>query len=434
MGGGLGGSLPGLMKEVVATQRQSLALRNVLAQVRSRPPLKRRSFIVRWSERMPRFRFVLSTLAAVGALAVWWSLQPAPLTFAVDAASGGVGQVGKLGKVGQTLQAPEASPDGRLPLRFSDGSQVTLERGARAQVTALDGRGATLRIDKGRAEVSVRHRRQTHWSLQAGSFEVTVTGTRFSIDWQDQSETLTVVMAEGTVEVTGRHLVNGSPIVVAAGQRFHATAREPRWTLASAGGVDPADPTPAPAATVADAPSTPPPAASPSESPAVPVAQALRGGGSPSTARSWQALARAGRYQEALQVVERTGFARACTRLGAEDLVQLGDAARLARNAGRAEQAYRMARKRFPAADRPAFALGLVAFEQRQDFRGAARWFDLYARKYPNGPLATEAVGREMESWHRAGDAGRARRVARAYLDQAPTGPYAPLARQIAAP
>src|SRR4029079_9912231 len=97
------------------------------------------------------------------------------------------------------VAALEATGDRQLPLRFSDGSNVTLTPGARVHVAALRSRGATLRLDKGRAEVSVRHQNGTRWQLQAGSFEVTVTGTRFSIDWEQRASVLTVVMHEGTV-------------------------------------------------------------------------------------------------------------------------------------------------------------------------------------------------------------------------------------------
>jgi TolA-binding protein len=253
-------------------------------------------------------------------------------------------------------------------------------------------------------------------------------------------------MAEGTVEVSGGHLSGGSPIIVTAGQRFHAAARESRWTLAAASSDLKAETTPAVTPVVSPLGATPttptvsaavPSAGPPALGPPAATLPPARAGSSTSSAaapRSWQALARSGRYQEALSSVEKAGFGKACRRLGAEDLVQLGDAARLARSPARAEEAYRVARKRFPASDRPAFAMGLGAFEQRRDFRAAAKWFDIYVREYPNGPLAREAAGREMESWHRAGDAGRARRAARDYLTQAPTGPYAPLARQIAAP
>ena len=150
--------------------------------------------------------------------------------------------------------------------------------------------------------------------------------------------------------------------------------------------------------------------------------------------RSWQALGSSGHYQEALSVAEKSGFAKACRTLGAAGVVQLGDVARLAQNVPRAEEAYHAARRRFPSADRAAFGLGLIAFDQRRDFRTAARWFETYVREYPRGPLSREAAGRAMESWHRAGDKELAARAARSYLKQAPSGPYAPLARQIAGP
>jgi tetratricopeptide (TPR) repeat protein len=151
--------------------------------------------------------------------------------------------------------------------------------------------------------------------------------------------------------------------------------------------------------------------------------------------RRWQILARRGRYQEALDAVEQDGgFTATSRRLGAEELVQLGDVARLAGSIGRAEQAYKLARRRFPRLDRPVFALGLVAFEQRHDYGAAASWFETYGRRFPAGPLRDEAAGRAMESWQRAGDGARAAAAAGDYLRRAPTGPYAPLARRIASP
>lgn len=445
---GLGGAL----QDVIAAQKEMLAHANILAQLRRRRPV-RRSKARRLAEWLPRPRFALPALAAVGACVVWWGMRPVPLTFAVgDAtavsgardAAGSRATLPPAAQIGARLEAPA---DSRLPLAFSDGSSIALDRGARLRVMGLDPLGATVQLEKGRAEVSVRHQRNTHWRLQAGPFEVAVTGTRFSIDWNDHSDALTVVMSEGTVEVRGQQLAGSAPVIVTAGQRFHATARESRWTLASSSEPELApllDHASGNAPRVAvtglgqgdvndgdDAATTS--GAAPAEAPVIPSAGA-RGSLSSPGPRSWQALARSGRYQEALQTAERGGFDRACRRLAADDLVQLGDVARLARNPARAEQAYRFARHRFPGSDRPAFALGLVAFEQRRNYRVAGKWFDTYVRHYPKGPLALEALGREMESWNRAGDTGRARRAARAYLTQAPTGPYAPLAQQIASP
>jgi hypothetical protein len=372
---------------------------------------------------------------------MWWATRPAPLSFAVGDFAAGQEHAGSAG------QRVEAPTDHGLPLRFSDGSLVTLDRGARVQVLALDRDGASLQIDSGRAEVNVHHRAHTRWLLRAGSFEVKVTGTRFSIDWQDKAQALTVMMTEGTVEVRGHHLPGGSPIIVTKGQRFRASAREPHWTLDSPEavsaprvvamadaerGVAPDGERGPPS--LAAAPTTP---AAPGEAPAgapLPPATSFSPRAGALGARSWQTLAAAGHYQEALAVAERMGFSRSCRRLGADAVVELGDVARLAQDVPRAEEAYRAARRRFPRTDRPAFAMGLIAFDQRKDFRRAARWFDTYLRDYPRGPLAREAAGRAMDAWNRAGDRTLASRAARDYLKRAPEGPYAPLARQIAAP
>ena len=428
--------LGGLLGEVAAFQRETLARRSVIAQGSGQWPAVPRSFRARFGF-VPRMRYVLPALAMVGALVLWWGLRPTPLSFAVgDLVPGGGENVGP-GHAGERLEAPR---DRGLPLRFSDGSLVALDRGARVQVTALEGHGASLQLEKGRAEVSVHHRPHTRWHLRAGSFDVTVTGTRFSIDWEDNAQALTVVMTEGTVEVRGYHLPGGSPIVVTAGQRFHASAREPHWTLAPSALTSSVVPIPAPIATsprgaapgIPSSPSlAPPEEGPPATAPSTPTSSARSGSIAP---RSWQALGSSGHYQEALSVAEKSGFTKACRTLGAAGVVQLGDVARLAQNVARAEEAYHAARRRFPSADRAAFGLGLIAFDQRRDFRTAARWFDTYVREYPRGPLAREAAGRAMESWHRAGDKELAARAAVDYLRQAPSGPYAPLARQIAAP
>ena len=435
-------NLGGLLGDVAAFQRETLARRSVVASVRANQTVSR-SFRARFNF-IPRMRYALPAFAMVGALAVWWGLRPAPLSFAVsysvDSTNSAVAAE-RPGRVGERLEAPR---DHGLPLRFSDGSLVALDRGARVQITSLGSNGASLQLEKGRAEVNVHHRLHTRWHLRAGSFEVTVTGTRFSIDWEDNAQALTLVMTEGTVEVRGYHLPGGSPIIVTAGQRFQASARQPHWTLASSAAPPSTSVVPIRALAVASpsgdvpTPSGAPPslAPPPEDAPPATLAPAPMGSGHSGSAapRSWQVLGASGHYQEALGVAEKSGFTRACRRLGADDVVQLGDVARLAQNVPRAEEAYHAARRRFPSADRPAFGLGLIAFDQRRDFRAAARWFDTYVREFPRGPLAREAAGRAMESWHRAGDKELARRAARDYLKQAPSGPYAPLARQIAAP
>jgi hypothetical protein len=111
----------------------------------------------------------------------------------------------------------------------------------------------------------------------------------------------------------------------------------------------------------------------------------------------------------------------------------LGDSARFARDATRADVAYRRALRRAPASERALFALGLVALDLRGDERGANQWFARYLRGFPNGPLAADASGRLLELAARRDDETAATAEASRYLRLAPDGPYAALARRFAA-
>ena len=149
---------------------------------------------------------------------------------------------------------------------------------------------------------------------------------------------------------------------------------------------------------------------------------------------SWRSLARHAHYREALALAIADDFDAQCDGLRGDDLVLLGDVARLGGDYRRADQAYRAALRRFPELDRPAFALGVMSFEARHDYRDAASWLSRYLRDHPTGPLATEASGRLLEAWDLAGDESRAREAARSYLRDHPTGPHRALARRLAGP
>ncbi len=152
----------------------------------------------------------------------------------------------------------------------------------------------------------------------------------------------------------------------------------------------------------------------------------------------WRGLAARAQYRESLAAavaeLNGGGWTAGCARLGADDLVLLGDVARLAGDLSRADEAYQSARRRFPSADRPTFALGLIAFEGRHDYGAAAGWFEAYLRRYPRGALAREAAGRLLESRLKAGDDAAARAAATTYLRDFPGGPHAELARRTVAP
>jgi hypothetical protein len=370
---------------MAAAQDELLGSASVLAHEKARlrgapVPRARRPFLVP----------LLVTLGAAAACFVVVStMRRGALTFAVGAAA-------LDGEVGAAIIAPEASP---VDLGFSDGSQVALGPSGRARVTTIDAHGATILVERGHADVSVVPRRNGRWRVDAGPFAIHVKGTRFSFDWDPATERLDFHLHKGAVEITAPCLDGGRSLV--AGESLQASCRPPR-----------VEASPAPPAAV---PASEPPRAAPQAREA---------------STSWRQLAGAQDYRGALDAALRRGFDGECRRSSPADLLLLGDVARLAGDPEHAMQAYASARKRRDGADRSAFAIGLIEFDQRHRYRRAAEWFETYVREQPRGPLVEEAEGRSMEAWQRAGEPSKAREAAQSYLVRHPTGPYADLARR----
>jgi len=409
--------------------------------------------------------FTAGATAAVAAGIALWAVLPRPLAFTVGGparSATAAGATAVAGKVGDVVAG--RAGDDPVPLRFSDGSSILVAREAAVRIVATDARGATARLERGNADVSVRHADRTRWRFDAGPFRVLVTGTRFSLGWQPTRAAFEVRMREGSVEVEGPGLPGR--VVVRGGESLLADASAATWRIGPVGLETALDrPAEAPQAsaepasarrpeqerevTPAPGPQPPRPAeanglaraeggtdAGRTTAPAPRARLALRsrtGAGAAAPGPTWRLLAVAGRYRDAVTAAESTGFETWCEQLDADDLLLLADAARLARDVRRAEQAYRAARRRFPGADRPGFALGLVAFELRGDFAEAASRFDRYLAEHPRGALADEAAGRLLESWHRLGRRTEARRAAAAYLARGTAGPYTAIARELAA-
>jgi hypothetical protein len=396
-----------------------------------------------------RWGFTLAGVAACAAAVALVFFRPVPLSYSVSSAA----EASKRGNVGDRLVGPTS---GALALKFSDGSEVTLPPRAQAHVDGLDARGATLAVEDGVIEVSVIHRAHTRWDVRAGRYWIHVTGTKFSAGWDARARALTVTMHEGSVAVTGPGLKQ--PMRVVTGQRLRANmgvdldAEEPVVSLDDANAPEtPAVPSAratdqtiheAPAARVAPEETAPverpAPAAPARDSHAAPSRGARRALAAPQTiARAdsgWRFQATHGQYRDALASAIREGWSEDCDRLGAEDVLKLGDIARLAGDLSRAEEAYKTASRRFPTADRPIFALGLMAFDGRHDYAAAARLFDAYVRQYPRGSFVREATGRLLEARIKTGEVGLARETAAGYLRSYPDGPHAALARRTVGP
>jgi transmembrane sensor len=417
--------LENLMRDVARTVQTDARRRQLLPEIQARLAAldeKRQPAraVWRWS--------MAGAMACCAAGIAFYVMQVQPVSFAVD----GVSSAGTTGAVGQKLAAPEASA---LSLRFSDGSQVTLPPRAQAHVDDVDNQGATVAVDEGTVEVSVVHRAKTRWKVRAGRYQIHVTGTRFAAGWDSREQTLTVTMREGSVIVTGPGLKQGTPLTTGQRLRVNAAASEP------AAAIDDAN-APEPAAAAAEAAE---PAAVEAE-PAVVVTETAapareeRRVGNTRTRRAaptklaqldddWRALDARQQYKEALAAAVSAGWDNYCARLGADDLLRLGDVARFAKDFSHAESAYQAARRRFPSADRPVYVLGRLAFDGRRDYAAAAGWFDVYLKRFPKGAMAMEAAGLLLDSRLKAGDNAGARDAAGSYLERFPHGPHAGKAR-----
>ena len=110
----------------------------------------------------------------------------------------------------------EGSGSARPVLRFSDGSDVSLNQGARVRVRSTDEHGARITLEQGEAHVYVVHAQGTHWTFDAGPFVVAVTGTAFSLSWREDARHLDVRLENGTVSVSGP--ASDAPLALRAGQ------------------------------------------------------------------------------------------------------------------------------------------------------------------------------------------------------------------------
>ncbi len=341
---------------------------------------------------------------------VWfgWIGQSGPLTFELADGSRGRENVWLA-----TLGGAERS------LRFADGSTVLLRAKTRARVTSLSRDGAHVVMERGEAAVAVVPRPNAQWSFAVGPFDLQVTGTRFDVGWLPVDQRFSLRMQEGSVEIRGPGVEGVRPVV--AGERVEIVLSDSDRTAHSSN-LERRDPGPAALSSASGDRS-----AAPTES----QVSSARGKAPTRAMPTWQELSAAGEFRDAMAAAEAAGFDSLAGRLGAADLMTLGNTARYAGNSARAGQAYRALRARHggtPQAAVAAFYLGRITFPSS----GAANFFQAYLREQPGGALSREALGRLLELRHRSGSAGEARRLARQYLAAFPGGPHAPLARKLA--
>src|SRR5688572_2853594 len=153
---------------------------------------------------------LLATSALVGVLALVWLLLPAPaLTYRVDNGSAESDRV--VGGSGTRV-------------RFSDGSELALERGAETRIQSLGAKGGLVRVERGGARVAIAKKAGAAWTIQAGPYSIEVTGTSFDVRWSASEQRFELAMHSGSVIVKGP--LAGAGLPLRAGQRLIGAERE----------------------------------------------------------------------------------------------------------------------------------------------------------------------------------------------------------------
>jgi transmembrane sensor len=144
---------------------------------------------------------------------------------------------------------------------------------------------------------------------------------------------------------------------------------------------------------------------------------------------AWKRLAEAGDFTAAYDELRKT---KATVRDEPAELLLSADVSRLSHHPAEAVAPLQQVLARHasdPRAPLAAFTLGRVLLEELGRPGEAGDAFARARVLAPKGPLADDALAREVEARSRAGDMGKARTLAEEYLRKLPDGPRARLVR-----
>jgi TolA-binding protein len=309
------------------------------------------------------------------------------------------------------LQLPDLTASAEVS--FSDGSRIRIEPTTSARIASVNADGAHLVLERGLLDVDVVHRAGAAWTIEAGPYEVAITGTAFSMSWDNDE--LTVAMIRGSVVVKGPLATSG--VAVIAGEKLSVRGHDHSLSIVDQARVaDPVehDARPARAGSAQAQEPAPRPSAN-------------------GTSQSWSVRVASGDYRSVLREAEEKDLDGTLTNGPLADLAALADAARYLRRDDIARRALVAERSRFPHSSEAHAAAFLLArlLEEEGDILGAATGYDRYLRESPRGSFAQEAMGRELALLRGRGDRTAALPVAQRYLREFPFGPYTQIARDV---
>ncbi len=355
---------------------------------------------------------------------------PASLTFSAGAS-------GNPGAVGTYYTAPDSQS---LPLAFSDGSRVSLDRNAGLRVTETDRARTAVLLETGSADFDIVHHDRRSWDVLAGPYRVHVTGTAFRLSWDASERWLRLTMRNGSVIVTGPGIETG--VTVKDGGQFETRVTTgvtvPSDTAARASeekvlppkvdapaSVEPRDRRAAGPALKADGASQ----LGPSGTTEVPKPETKA---PPAATATPSAREGGGTYDAVVARAESSGISGYLASESATELRLLADAARFTGRLGLCERALHAIRVRFPSTPDAAWAsflLGKLSEDSGKLRQSIGYYQDALGSE---SSLRAEALGRKMMALHHLGEHTQAEALARQYLDRYSDGPYARQARELA--
>jgi len=310
---------------------------------------------------------------------------------------------------------PSAAPE---VLAFGEGSRMTLAPQTSARLVRYSEQSVEVHLDEGHLDADVRKRPGSRWVVRAGSYQVVVVGTAFTVNYDEARDAVNVRVSRGAVRVLGEGLA-GEGVLVQSGDSFSHQAQ----VLSESVEGQPAKQQDA-LAQAQDEPEL-----DPSRAPGVAA--------SPTKADSvhWQRLAESGDFARAMSEIEKVGTESVLRTSSPEDLILLGNAARFGGQPDLAEKAYNTARSRGSggsAAALCAYYLARIALDVRGDSPQAIRWLRTYLSEAGSGSLAPSARARLMDLLMKTGDTAGARVVAQQYVTLHPKGQHIEQARRLA--
>jgi tetratricopeptide (TPR) repeat protein len=325
--------------------------------------------------------------------------------------------------------------------RLADGSTIAPAPGADVEVREVSPERVRVGVTRGRAAFAVARRPERTFEVETSTVRVVVVGTRFSVDVAE--DRTRVAVDEGHVRVSWNDAGVTAVRQLWAGQEgvfpdARPQASDPDLARLAA---ELAEASEAPAATeqaqTLDAAAARQAEAAPTRPAPGRRARAHSGGSAGAgPGAEWRRLARQGGYRAAYELIVASG-ARAVSDT-VEDLLLAADAARLSDDPVRAIGYLDQVLVRHAGDTRApiaAFTRGRIHMALGR-FADAAASFDLALSLGAQGSLHENALARASEAAGRAGDAARARKLGRDYLDRYPSGRWRALveARLRAAP